>query len=43
VLTAYSCAAILQTLKIRAGHFGHIVIDEAAQAEEPLTLILFLE
>jgi superfamily I DNA and/or RNA helicase len=39
VLTTCSSAAILQTLKIRAGYFSHIVIDEAAQAEGPLALI----
>ncbi|KAI9462823.1 hypothetical protein BJY52DRAFT_1415043 [Lactarius psammicola] len=39
VLSTCSSAALLQTLKIRAGHFSHIVIDEAAQAEEPLALI----
>jgi helicase MOV-10 len=26
-------------LNIPAGHFSHIVIDEAAQAEEPLAMI----
>ncbi|SRR6266702_925943 len=39
VLTTCSSAALLQILEIRAGHFSHIVIDEAAQAEEPLALI----
>jgi helicase MOV-10 len=39
VLTTCSSAALLQMLKIRAGHFTHIVIDEAAQADEPLSLI----
>ena len=39
VLTTCSSAALLQTLRIPAGHFSHIVIDEAAQAEEPLALI----
>jgi helicase MOV-10 len=39
VISTCSSAALLQTLKIRAGHFSHIVIDEAAQAEEPLALI----
>ncbi|KAH9166488.1 RNA helicase [Lactarius sanguifluus] len=39
VLTTCSSAALLQALKIRAGHFSHIVIDEAAQADEPLALI----
>jgi helicase MOV-10 len=39
VLTTCSSAALLQTLGVRAGHFSHIVIDEAAQADEPLSLI----
>lgn len=39
VVSTCSSAALLRTLKIRAGHFSHIVIDEAAQAEEPLALI----
>ncbi|KAH9041519.1 RNA helicase, partial [Lactarius deliciosus] len=39
VLTTCSSAALLQAQKIRAGHFSHIVIDEAAQADEPLALI----
>ncbi len=39
VLTTCSSAVLLQKLKIRAGHFSHIVIDEAAQADEPLALI----
>ncbi|KAN0127186.1 P-loop containing nucleoside triphosphate hydrolase protein, partial [Lactarius tabidus] len=39
VISTCSSAARLQTLEIRAGHFSHIVIDEAAQAEEPLALI----
>jgi helicase MOV-10 len=39
VISTCSSAALLQKLKIRAGHFSHIVIDEAAQAEEPLALI----
>jgi helicase MOV-10 len=39
VLSTCSSAALLQTLKIRAGHFSHIIIDEAAQADEPLSLI----
>ena len=39
VLTTCSSAALLKTLKIPAGHFSHIVIDEAAQADEPLALI----
>jgi helicase MOV-10 len=39
VLSTCSSAALLQKLKIRAGHFSHIVIDEAAQVDEPLALI----
>ena len=39
VLSTCSSAGFLQTLNIPAGHFSHIVLDEAAQAEEPLALI----
>ena len=39
VITTCSSAGRLFTQKIPAGHFSHIVIDEAAQAEEPLSLI----
>ena len=39
VLSTCSKAAILQTLGVPVGHFSHIVIDEAAQAEEPLAMI----
>lgn len=39
VLSTCSKAAILQKLNIPVGHFSHIVIDEAAQAEEPLAMI----
>ena len=39
VLSTCSKAAILQTLDVPVGHFSHIVIDEAAQAEEPLVMI----
>ena len=39
VLTTCSSAARLLTLKVPAGHFSHIVIDEAAQADEPLALV----
>ena len=39
VITTCSSAGLLLTQKIPAGHFSHIVIDEAAQAEEPLSLI----
>jgi helicase MOV-10 len=30
---------MLQTWNVPVGHFSHIVIDEAAQAEEPLAMI----
>ncbi len=33
---------MLQTLNVPLGHFSHIVIDEAAQAEEPLVMIPIL-
>jgi len=39
VLTTCSSAGLLLTEKIPVGHFSHIIIDEAAQAEEPLSLI----
>jgi len=39
ILSTCSSAGFLQTENIPAGHFSHIVIDEAAQAEEPLALI----
>jgi helicase MOV-10 len=39
VLSTCPNAAILQTLDVPVGHFSHIVIDEAAQAEEPLVMI----
>jgi helicase MOV-10 len=39
VLSTCSSAGLLQTLDVPAGHFSHIVIDEAAQAEEPLAMI----
>jgi helicase MOV-10 len=29
-------------LGVRAGHFSHIVIDEAAQADEPLVMVPIL-
>ncbi|KAH9005655.1 P-loop containing nucleoside triphosphate hydrolase protein [Lactarius hatsudake] len=38
VLSTCSSAALLKK-EIPAGHFSHIVIDEAAQADEPLALI----
>ena len=39
VLSTCSSTALLQTLNIRVGHFSHIIIDEAAQADEPLSMI----
>ena len=39
VLSTCSSAALLRSLKIRPGHFSHIVIDEAAQVDEPLALV----
>ncbi|KAI9462824.1 P-loop containing nucleoside triphosphate hydrolase protein [Lactarius psammicola] len=39
VLSTCSSAGLLQTEDIPVGHFSHIVIDEAAQVEEPLALI----
>ena len=39
VLSTCSKAAILQNLDVPVGHFSHIVINEAAQAEEPLVMI----
>jgi helicase MOV-10 len=39
VLSTCSSASMLQTLNITVGHFSHIVVDEAAQAEEPLAMI----
>ncbi|KAF8267995.1 P-loop containing nucleoside triphosphate hydrolase protein [Lactarius quietus] len=39
VLCTCSSAGLLLTQKIPIGHFSHIVMDEAAQAEEPLSLI----
>jgi helicase MOV-10 len=39
VLSTCSSAGLLQMLNVPVGHFSHIVIDEAAQAEEPLTMI----
>jgi len=39
VLSTCSKTAILQTLDVPVGHFSHIVIDEAAQADEPLVMI----
>ena len=42
VLSTCSSAAVLQTLNVPIGHFSHIVIDDAAQAEEPLVMIPIL-
>jgi helicase MOV-10 len=39
VLSTCSSAAVLQALDVPVGHFSHIVIDEAAHAEEPLAMI----
>jgi helicase MOV-10 len=39
LLSTCSSASLLQTLNIPVGHFSHIVIDEAGQADEPLAMI----
>jgi helicase MOV-10 len=39
VLSTCSSAGILRNLNVPVGHFSHIVIDEAAHAEEPLVMI----
>ncbi|KAI0258992.1 P-loop containing nucleoside triphosphate hydrolase protein [Gloeopeniophorella convolvens] len=39
VLSTCSSAGFLEMMNIQAGHFSHIFLDEAAQAEEPLALI----
>ena len=39
VVSTCSEAGILQDLDVPVGHFSQIVIDEAAQAEEPLVMI----
>jgi helicase MOV-10 len=41
VLSTCSSAARLhgRRLKLRAGHFSHIIIDEAGQVDEPLALV----
>jgi helicase MOV-10 len=39
VVSTCSSAGMLQVLNIPVGHFSHIVIDEAGQAEEPLAMI----
>jgi len=42
VLSTCSSAGILQNLNVPIGHFSHIFVDEAAQAEEPLVMIPIL-
>jgi helicase MOV-10 len=42
VLSTCSSVGILQNLNVPIGHFSHIVIDEAAQADEPLVMIPIL-
>ena len=39
VLSTCSSASMLRALDVPVGHFSHIVIDEAAQAQEPLAMI----
>ncbi len=39
ILSTCSSASMLRALDVPVGHFSHIVIDEAAQAEEPLAMI----
>jgi helicase MOV-10 len=39
VLSTCSSAGMLQSWGLPVGHFTHIIIDEAAQAEEPLAMI----
>ena len=39
VVSTCSEAGVLQKLNVPVGHFSHIVIDDAAQAEEPLAMI----
>jgi helicase MOV-10 len=39
VLSTCSSASLLRALDVPIGHFSHIVIDEAAQSEEPLAMI----
>ena len=39
IVSTCSKAAILMDLNVPVGHFSHIVIDDAAQAEEPLVMI----
>lgn len=42
VLCICSSANMLKALDVPVGHFSYIVIDEAAQAEEPLAMIPIL-
>ncbi len=39
VLSTCSSASMLKALDVPVGHFSYIVIDEAAQVEEPLAMI----
>jgi helicase MOV-10 len=39
IVSTCSSASILQTLDVPVGHFSHIVIDDATQVEEPLSMI----
>ncbi|ETW75760.1 hypothetical protein HETIRDRAFT_390120 [Heterobasidion irregulare TC 32-1] len=39
VVSTCSSAGVLQSLGIPTGYYSHVFIDEAGQAEEPLTLI----
>ena len=39
IVSTCSKAAILMDLNVPVGYFSHIVIDDAAQAEEPLVMI----
>ena len=39
ILSTCSSASMLRALDVPVGHFSHIVIDEAGQAEEPLAMI----
>jgi len=42
VLSTCSSAGMLKVFNVPVGHFSHIVVDEAAQAEEPLAMIPIL-
>jgi helicase MOV-10 len=39
VLSTCSSASMLKALDVPIGHFSYVVIDDAAQAEEPLAMI----